>query len=69
MPGEASECQKVAIFGNLGTKVNPHTLECNIDHTVGLFGRFSLFHTCIDQKYIMLFITVTWIVMWFNGFV
>ena len=26
------------------------TLECDIDHTVGLFGRFSLFHTCIDQK-------------------
>ena len=50
MPGAASECQKVVIFGDLGTKVNPHTLECNIDHTVGLFGRFSLFHTCIDQK-------------------
>ena len=28
------------------------TLECDIDHmdTVGLFNRFSLFHTCIDQK-------------------
>ena len=26
------------------------TLECDIDHMVGLFGRFSLFHTCIDQK-------------------
>ena len=27
-----------------------YTLECDIDHTVGLFGRFCLFHTCIDQK-------------------
>ena len=26
------------------------TLECDIDHTVGLFGRFCLFHTCIDKK-------------------
>ena len=26
------------------------TLECNIDHTIGLFRRFALFHTCIDQK-------------------
>ena len=26
------------------------TLECSIDHTVGLFRRFALFHPCLDQK-------------------
>ena len=26
------------------------TLECDIDHPIVLFRRFSLFHTCIDQK-------------------
>ena len=26
------------------------TLKCGIDHTVGLFRRFALFHPCFDQK-------------------
>ena len=31
MPGEASEFQKVVIFGVLGTIVNPHSIFVEID--------------------------------------
>ena len=57
--GEASEkngiCQATVQLCSFFHQEDPRgsektTLECDIDHTVGLFGMFCLFHTCIDQK-------------------
>ena len=40
------------------------TLECRIDHTIGLFCRFALFHPCFDQNVYHVVYMVTWIVVY-----